>query len=152
MVNPGLADHLQIVKRFVEMAKSKGTKRFVLLTSSASEKGEPMGGTVHEWLADSANVEWCVIRPTWFMENISEAQHLPTVRDESRLYSATGVGKIPWVSAEDIAAVTFRALGDEKSHSCDHIVVGPKLLSYGQVSNALLPHLSRSVFSDGASI
>lgn len=69
------------------------------------------------------------------MENISEVQPLPTVRDESKLYSATGEGKKPWVSAEDIAAVAFRALGDENSHDCDHIVVGPDLLSYDQASN-----------------
>lgn len=61
-------------------------------------------------------------------------QHLPTIRDESKVYSATGKGKLPWVSAEDIAAVTYRALVDEKSHNCDHVVVGKELLGYGDVS------------------
>lgn len=64
IITPGLADPLQIVKRFVEMAKSKGTKRFVLLTSKAIEKGGLLEGKVHERLADSAEVECCVIRPT----------------------------------------------------------------------------------------
>lgn len=68
------------------------------------------------------------------IENLSEAQHRSTIRDEGKLYSATGDGKLPWVSAEDIAAVAYRALVDEKSHDCDHVILGPELLSYGQVS------------------
>lgn len=135
-----MIDPLPVVKKFVDMAKSKGTERFVLLTASSIEKGGPLGGKVHEWLADSAGVEWCVVRPTWFMENLSESLHLPTIRDESKLYSATNEGKLPWVSAKDIAAVAFGALGDEKSHDCDHVIVGSELLSYDQVSNCFLFH------------
>ena len=66
-------------------------------------------------------------------ENLSEEGHLPTIRNEGKVYSATKTGKIPWVSAEDIAAVAFRGLVDQTSHDCDHIVVGPDLLSYDQV-------------------
>ncbi|KAL9591450.1 MAG: hypothetical protein Q9179_007712, partial [Wetmoreana sp. 5 TL-2023] len=77
--------------------------------------------------------------------NLSEAQHLPTIRDEGRLCSATGEGKLPWVSAEDIAAVAFRALTDEKSHDCDHLIVGPDLLSYGQLAEILTSVLGKPV-------
>ncbi|KAL8954570.1 MAG: hypothetical protein Q9183_007044, partial [Haloplaca sp. 2 TL-2023] len=65
-------------------------------------------------------------------ENLSEEGHLPTIRDEGKVYSASKTGQIPWVSAEDIAAVAFRGLVHEKSHDCDHVVVGPDLLSYDQ--------------------
>lgn len=68
------------------------------------------------------------------IENLSEAHHRPTIRDEGKLYSATGDGRTQWVSAEDIAAVAYRALLDEKSHDCDHVLVGTGLLSYGQVT------------------
>lgn len=77
------------------------------------------------------------------VENLSEAQHRSTIREEGKLYSATGNGKIPWVSAEDIAAVAYRALVDEKSHDCEHVVLGSELLSYGQVRcPSHLPRLS----------
>ncbi|KAI4244465.1 MAG: hypothetical protein L6R40_002932 [Gallowayella cf. fulva] len=145
LVTPGMIDPLPVVKKFVDMAKSKGTERFVLLTASSIEKGGPLGGKVHEWLADSAGVEWCVVRPTWFMENLSESLHLPTIRDESKLYSATNEGKLPWVSAKDIAAVAFGALGDEKSHDCDHVIVGSELLSYDQVAETLSSVLGRKI-------
>lgn len=67
------------------------------------------------------------------IENLSESAHLPTIRNEGKLYSATGKGKIPWVSADDIAAVTYRALVDKQSHNCDQVVLGNELLSYGDV-------------------
>ena len=49
------------------------------------------------------------------------------------MYSATGDGKIPFVAAEDIAAVAHHALVDEKSHDCFHNILGSELLSYDDV-------------------
>lgn len=78
------------------------------------------------------------------IENLSESVHRPTIRDEGKLYSATGEGKIPWVSCDDIAAVAYRALVDAKSHDCEHLVVGSELLRYGDVS-CFSPFLSSPV-------
>lgn len=38
-------------------------------------------------------VEYAILRPTWFMENFSEMQHLPMIRDEDRIVTATGGGE-----------------------------------------------------------
>lgn len=46
---------------------------------------------------------------------------------------------MPWVSADDIAAVAYRALVDKESHNCDHVVLGKELLSYGDVSCCCSP-------------
>lgn len=61
--------------------------------------------------------------------------HLSTIRDEDRIVTATGKGKLPFVSADDIAAVAFRALTDKVSHNTDHLILGPELLSYDDVSS-----------------
>lgn len=53
--------------------------------------------------------------------------------NKKALYSATGNGKAPFVSADDIAAVAYHALTDEKSHNTDYLVLGPELLSYDEV-------------------
>ena len=55
------------------------------------------------------------------------------IREESKVYSATGEGKVPWVSADDIAAVAVRALTDVEPWNTEHLVLGPELLSYGEV-------------------
>ena len=75
------------------------------------------------------------------IENFTEEQFWHPVKDESRVVSASGDGKIPFVAAEDIAAVAVRALVDEKPHNTDHVVLGPELLSYPEVSGSPLSRL-----------
>ena len=75
-------------------------------------------------------------------ENFSEMQHLSTIRDEDKIITATSEGKLPFVSADDIAAVAFRALTDEVSSNTDHLILGPELLSYDDVSCSPLPYQS----------
>lgn len=55
------------------------------------------------------------------------------IKDESKIYSAAGDGRIPFVSVDDVARVGFHALTDEKPNNTDYILLGPELLSYDQV-------------------
>lgn len=56
------------------------------------------------------------------------------IKNESKIYTACGDGKSPFVSAADIAAVAYRALIDETPHNCDYRVLGPELLTYDEVT------------------
>ena len=98
-----------------------------------------------------------MLRPSWFQrefwlglfessllmsrtENFSEHEaHVKSIRDESKIYSATGDGKIPWVSADDIAAVAVEVLTREEAPNTEYLVLGPELLSYNDVSCLPLP-------------
>ena len=103
-----------------------------------------MMGAVHAYLR--AHVpEWAVLRPTWFMQNFSELQHLATIRDESRIYSATGDGRVPFVDAGDIAAVASQALTQEVPLNRDVIITGPEALSYGAVAAILSSQTGRAI-------
>lgn len=68
-------------------------------------------------------------------ENLSEPGHghFETITQHSSLFTACADGKIPWVSANDIAAVAFRCLTDEKPHNRAYRILGPQLLSYDEV-------------------
>lgn len=134
LVVPRLTNLAPIVNTFIDQAKDAGVDRVVLLSAAPIEAGGVAHGQVHQYLIDSG-LSYCVLRPTWFMENFSQQQHLPTIRDEGKIYSATKAGKIPWVSADDIAAVAYKALTDERSHDTDHLILGPELLSYADVSS-----------------
>lgn len=131
LVPPPVLDMLPPMKAFIDYCREKGVERFVLLSASVVEPGGPAAGKVHEYLV-SIGVEYCVLRPTWFMENFSK-QPRKLVKPEDNIYSATGEGKVPFVSAEDIAAVAFHALVDLQSHNTDHYIRGPELLSYDEV-------------------
>lgn len=75
------------------------------------------------------------MRPTWFMDNWAEQGSLrASVRAEGRAYSASGPGRIPWVSKTDIAACAYSALTAGAPPNGDYVILGPELLSYGEVS------------------
>jgi hypothetical protein len=63
---------LSTVKPFIDLAISKGVKRFVLLTASQAEIGSPvLMGKVHEYLLN-IKVDYTVLRPTWFIRMTCE--------------------------------------------------------------------------------
>lgn len=67
------------------------------------------------------------------IENFSEGWHCLKIKSEGMIYTACGEGKIPFISATDIAAVAFHALTDEKPHNTDYRVLGPELLNHDEV-------------------
>jgi festuclavine dehydrogenase len=135
LVAPPIMYCLPPMKEFIELAIQKGTKRFVLLSGSLVDSGDgPMMAQVSNYLAH-LNVEYAILQPTWFMENFSEMEHLQTIRDRDTIVTATGEGKVPFVSVDDIAAVAVRALTDEVSHNTEHLILGQDLWSYDDVGS-----------------
>lgn len=63
-------------------------------------------------------------------------EHQRTIRDQDLIMTAAGDGRVPFVSAEDIATVAFRALTDKEGHNADHLILGHDLLSYDEVFSA----------------
>ena len=62
----------KIVNSFINLAKEKGVRRFVLLSASPIEAGgEHMLGETHAYLRD-LDVEWAVLRPTWFQGQLDD--------------------------------------------------------------------------------
>jgi len=133
------------MKALIDLAVEKGVQRFVLLSGSVLDVADgPMMGKVSKHIS-SLGVEWAILRPTWFMENFSGEEHMLSVRDEDRIITATGEGKVPFVSADDIAAVAFHALTDEVPHNADHLILGPELWSYDEVAELLTKRLGRKI-------
>ena len=141
LIAPPMTNSFAPMKNFIDLARSNGVKCFVLLSASIIEKGGPAYGKVHEYLADLGDkeeVEWAVLRPTWIMENFSELQHLKTIREEAKIYSATEDGKIPWISVHDIAKVARYALNENDAMNKDVVLLGAELLSYDEVGHSCL--------------
>ena len=63
-----------------------------------------------------------------------QPNHIESIKNEGKVYSATGDGKIPWVSADDIAAVAVQTLTMADAPNTEYLVLGPELLSYDDVS------------------
>lgn len=139
-----VANTLSAMQPFLDKALNQGVKRIVLLSASSLEEGGPMMGEVHAYLRQNAP-EWAALRPAWFMQNFSELQHLPTIRDEGRIYSATENGRIPFVDADDIARVACVALTRAVPFNRDIIITGPESLSYNQAAAIISDSVCRPI-------
>lgn len=136
--SPSPSQQASLLMQFVDYARLKhGTRRFVLQSSSAMEPGGFSLGRVHAHLRElgqRGEAEWAVLRPTWCQQDFEQPCHVRSIKEEGKLYSATGGGKIPWVSADDIAAVAVQALTREDAPNTEYLILGPELLGYDDVS------------------
>lgn len=137
-------DHLEVMRPILESAIERGVRRFVLLSSSLLDRGGPMMGGVHAWLADTAP-EWAVLRPSWFMQNFSDGPHAHTVREENAIYSATGAARVGFIDAEDIAAAAVACLTSTDPLNDDRILTGPEALSYEDTARILSDVTGRTI-------
>lgn len=62
-----VADPAPLLNDFIDFAKAKGVKRFVLCSGSTCEKGGAFHGKIWQKLDDDKELEYCVLRPSWFM-------------------------------------------------------------------------------------
>lgn len=61
-------------------------------------------------------------------------QHLASIRDEGVICSASGDGRVPFIDAQDIAAVAAVALVDPSAASGELVLTGPRAFSYDEAA------------------
>ncbi|MGW6458349.1 NmrA family NAD(P)-binding protein [Streptomyces sp. NPDC055078] len=141
----GDSDPAAIMLPFLRQARTVGVHRAVLLSSSAIPEGGPAVGTVHQALPDLFE-QWAVLRPSWFMQNFTGTHaHAVSIRDEGIIRTATGIGRVGFVDAEDIAAVAVRALTDEQAPNTDLVLTGPEALSHDDIAAIITEVTDRPV-------
>ncbi|KAG6915900.1 hypothetical protein DXG01_009367 [Tephrocybe rancida] len=140
---PETANILDVVKPFIELAISKGVKRFVLLSSTLQKKGATHMGKIHEYLEDRG-IDWAVLRPTWFMENLSSLYY-KSIREDNNIPTVMADGRVPYIAVDDIGELVYLALSDEKSHNTDHLVVGPDAYTHDEVAAIFSEILNRKI-------
>ncbi|KAJ2904423.1 nucleoside-diphosphate-sugar epimerase family protein [Zalerion maritima] len=144
MIMPRVPQPEKHINAFVDFAAARGVRRFVLMAGTTASLGGPGPGQVWKHMVEKG-VEWCVCRPTWFMENLSQDFHFKPLKEEGRIYTCAGDGKISLVSAEDISAVAFHALTDEKPPNTDYRIVGPATMTHDELAEKLAEILGRKI-------
>lgn len=141
----GDPDPATIMLPFLRQARSAGTHRAVLLSSSAISEGGPAVGAVHQVLPALFD-QWAVLRPSWFMQNFTGTHaHALSIRENGTIWTATGSGRVGFVDAEDIASVAVHALTDEHAPDTDLVLTGPEALSYDDIAAIITEVTSRPV-------
>lgn len=133
---PGATD---AIEAFVARAKRRGVRRLVLL----SGRGEPEAQAC-ERIVQESGLEWTVVRASWFFQNFSEGAFVDMVR-AGRITLPTGDIPEPFVDVDDIAEVVVAALSEPGHAGEVYEVTGPRLLTFGEVANALSEATGRRI-------
>jgi uncharacterized protein YbjT (DUF2867 family) len=121
---------------FIASAMRKEVRRFVFLSMAGLPAGEPAHGLVHQWLKDNSD-DWAVLCPSAFMQNFSEGPYLAAIRDEDQIYSNTGMGRVPFIDVNDIAAAAFAVLTAPTPLNTEFVLTGDEPMSYDHVAELI---------------
>jgi uncharacterized protein YbjT (DUF2867 family) len=120
---PGATD---AVGAFVDRAVKHGVRRLVLLSGRGEEEAQEC-----EYIIQRPDIEWTVVRCSWFSQNFSEGEFLDMVLSGEIALPAGEVGE-PFVDVDDIADVAVAALTEDGHAGQVYELTGPRLLTFAE--------------------
>lgn len=133
---PGAKDSIQ---QFVDKAVAHGVSRIVLLSGRGEEEAQAC-----EKIVQAVDVEWTIVRASWFMQNFSEGEFLQLVLGRTIALPAADVPE-PFIDVNDIADVAVAAL-TEPGHAYEtYEVTGPRLLTFTELAKEISAAAEREV-------
>jgi uncharacterized protein YbjT (DUF2867 family) len=133
---PGATDSIQ---QFVDKAAGHGVRRLVLLSGRGEEEAQAC-----ERIVQASDIEWTIVRSSWFMQNFSEGEFLQLVLGGTIALPAADVPE-PFIDVNDIADVAVAAL-TEPGHAYEiYEVTGPRLLTFTELAKEISDAAEREV-------
>ena len=133
---PGATD---AVRAFVERAVTHGVGRLVLLSGRGEEEAQEC-----ELIIQRPDVEWTVVRCSWFSQNFSEGEFLDMVLAGEIALPAGEVGE-PFVDVDDIADVAVAALTEDGHAGQVYELTGPRLLTFAEAVDEISEATGRAI-------
>ena len=133
---PGATD---AIHAFVERAVEQGVRRLVLLSGRGEEEAQEC-----ELLIQRPEVEWTVVRASWFSQNFSEGEFLGMVIAGEITLPAGDVPE-PFIDVDDIADVAVAALTEDGHAGQIYEVTGPRLLTFAEAVDEIAEATGRTI-------
>ena len=130
---------VEAVSGFVDLAVEAGVKRVVLLSGRGEEEAQRA-----EKVIQRPELEWTVVRASWFFQNFSEGPFRDMVLD-GVVYLPADKVREPFVDVGDIAEVVVKALTEDGHHGEVYEVTGPRLMTFGEAIEEVSAALDRPV-------
>ncbi|OZM80959.1 NAD(P)H-binding protein [Pseudonocardia sp. MH-G8] len=148
---PLTTDPLPQVGPFLAAAERAGVRRVVLLGSAIVLPNAP--GALELAAQVRARPGWAVLRASGFMQNFLAPHPMgERIRRHGEIRTAAGDGRVGWIDARDIAAAAAALLTDPDLPSddapgagSDHLLTGPKALSYRDAATIISAQTGRPV-------
>ncbi|HTV58623.1 MAG TPA: SDR family oxidoreductase [Verrucomicrobiae bacterium] len=117
-----------------QAAKAAGVRGIVKLSAMGAGVGATVGiGAWHaagEKAIRESGIPWTIVRPGGFMSNALFWRD--SIRDQGKVFSNYGDGKVAYIHPRDIAAVAARALTESGHEGKIYELTGPEAISVGE--------------------
>ena len=133
---PGATD---AIRAFVERAVEHGVRRLVLLSGRGEQEAQQA-----ELLIQREDIEWTVVRSSWFSQNFSEGAFLDMVLAGEIALPAGEIGE-PFVDVDDIADVAVAALTEDGHAGQVYELTGPRLLTFDEAVSEIASATGRAI-------
>ena len=133
---PGATD---AIRAFVERAVERGVRRLVLLSGRGEEEAQ-----LCELIIQRPEVEWTVVRASWFCQNFSEGEFFDMVLAGEITLPAGDVPE-PFVDVDDIADVAVAALTEDGHAGQIYELTGPRLLTFAEAVDEIAQASGRTI-------
>ena len=134
-----IAGATDTIRAFVERAVDLGVKRLVLLSGRGEQEAQAC-----ERIIQRDDVEWTVVRCSWFSQNFSEGAFLDMVLAGEIALPAGEIGE-PFIDVEDIAEVAVAALTEEGHAGQIYELTGPRLLTFAEAADEIARATGRAI-------
>ena len=133
---PGAKEAIQAL---ADAAKLEGLKKVVLLSGKGETEAE-----LCEKIIMQSGLDYTIVRASWFMQNFSESFFLdPILAGHVALPKADA--KVPYVHADDIAAVVVESLLNEEHNGHIYELTGSRTLTFPEAIDAIAKASGRNI-------
>ena len=127
------------IRAFVDRAVEQGVRRLVLLSGRGEEEAQAC-----ERIVQQADVDWTIVRASWFMQNFSEGEFAGMIMDGAIMLPAEDIPE-PFIDVNDIADVAVAALTEEGHAYEIYEVTGPRSLTFSDLAREISDATGRDV-------
>ncbi len=148
LVPPALRlDHAPLVAAFLDEAVSAGVHHVTFLSAGGVQFAPPEAAlrAIELMLTGRDDLTHTVLRPSWFLQNLTEGFMAPMVA-EGTLALPAGDGAEAFIDAEDIAAVAAATLVDPAAHAGREFnLTGPEAITHTELAARVSAATGREV-------
>ena len=140
MLTPFSADMVDISVQLVSNASNFGIQHIVKLSVMGAD-AEP-GITLSRWhrevevCIEESGIPYTFLRPNSFMQNFVNYD-AEMIRTQGELYQPVGEGRVSFIDARDVGAVTAELITTDGHEGMAYTVTGPEAISYAQAADIL---------------
>lgn len=134
------------LKPFVDTLKEKGGIRLVSFLSLIGVENNPVPPhhKIEKYI-EQANLPYCHIRPSFFMQNMSGV-HAFEIKNFNRIVVPVSNALTSFIDAKDIGEITAKVLSEPELHqNKGYSITGPEAIDYWQVAKILSKELGREI-------